>query len=65
MILLSLIPPVWKAAINPTIDALRKGEKPSDEVKKAQENVVFYFNVIASIVLTYVMFFVVGFNKIE
>lgn len=64
-LVLSMIPPVWKKVINPLAEAANKSEKMQEEVRKQLEKWILGTLMCVSIVLTYVTFFIFGFNKYE
>ena len=61
-ILLSIFPPIWRRVIDPIAIATNKGEKLSDDLRVYQERLIFATLLCTSIFLTYICFFVIGFN---
>jgi len=62
-LLLSVFPPVWFRVIDPAAKAAKTGEKLSEEIKKDQERCVLATLCFTSILITYICFFVIGFNN--
>ena len=61
-LIISTTPSVWKHVIDPMAIATNKGEKLDEKVLKDQEVWVLSTLFFNSIVITYLTFFVVGFN---
>lgn len=61
-LILCFIPPIWKKVINPHAEAINNDQKISDEFKKTQERWITGTLCVTTLLLTYICFFVIGFN---
>lgn len=62
-LVLSLFPPLWRKIIDPLALAANKSEKVQEEIRQSQNKWIFGTLAAVAVVLSYINFFVVGFNK--
>jgi len=56
-------PPVWKAVMDPMLDAIDRGEKMGEEQVKKQKRILDLYFSSVWIIMTFVQFFIIGINK--